>query len=132
MSLTDTKRLDVESNGGKGRPERKDSSARLTRGQVFSGSLTFLSILLGIFTFSLVNAIKLRGTYPEAYPWYSLTWITGVSILLSGLICSISLLYHDKLEAGGLTVLVTILFFIMLVICGVGVPLIGLWLFFSQ
>ena len=104
----------------------------MTNGQLFSGSLTFLSILLGIFTFSLVNAIKLRGTYPEAYAWYSLTLISGVSIVLSALICTMSFFYRNNVNNKTCGLFITILFSIVLTISGLGVPLIGLWLFLSQ
>lgn len=100
--------------------------------QLFSSALTFLSILLGVFTFSLVSAVKLRGTYPEAYAWYCLTLISGISIVLSGIICTLSFICYNRTMNKGLERLVNTLFFIILGICGLGVPLIGFWLFFTQ
>ena len=55
--------------------------------KLFSGSLTFLSILIGVFTFTLVNSISSKGTLPDAYPWYTVTIVTGLSLILSSVVC---------------------------------------------
>ncbi len=102
----------------------KDISEKL-----FSGSLTLLSILLGIFTFSLVNAMKLKGTYPEVYPWYAITAITGTAISLSSIICILSFFSYHNPTSKTRRRSIIVLFVFVLITCGIGVPLIGLWIF---
>jgi hypothetical protein len=95
----------------------------------FSGSLTFLSILIGIFTYSLGNALELKGTYPQAYPWYSLTLISGLSAFLTAVICFLLHTYEGEVMPRRCNTLVKIFFVFVIASCGLGVPLVGLWVF---
>ena len=98
--------------------------------RLFSVALTFLSILLGVFTFSLMNAVKWKG-YNEGRPWYLLMLVTGFGIIASGIISAISFYYHSKEISPIMEKLLIFLLYSILVICGLGTPIVGFWLFCS-
>jgi hypothetical protein len=98
--------------------------------KLFSGALTLMSILLGVFTFAIVSAIDLKGTYPEAYPWYAVSFFSGLSIVLSSIICISS--YFSESESTRWGSVVNCLFLIVLIMCGVGIPVMGMWIFINS
>jgi hypothetical protein len=96
--------------------------------ELFGAALSFLSILLGVFTFSLANAIKWVNE-PESYPWILLALVTGFGIVASGIIAVICFRHYSKPIKPALKRGVAILVYTMLLICGLGTPVIGLWLY---
>ena len=98
--------------------------------QLFSVALTFLSILLGVFTFSLMNAVKWKG-YNEGRPWYLLMLVTGFGIIASAIISAISFYHHSRAISPIMEKLLIFLLYSILVICGLGTPIVGFWLFCS-
>ena len=96
--------------------------------QLFSVALTFLSILLGVFTFSLMNAVKWKGSV-EGQPWFLLTLVSGFGIIASGIISAISFYHHSRPINPFLEKFLIFLLFSILVICGLGTPMVGFWLY---
>jgi hypothetical protein len=98
--------------------------------KLFSGALTLLSILLGVFTFAIVRAMHWKGTYPEAYPWYAVSFFSGLSIVLSSIICISS--YFSETGSNRWKSIINALFVIVLIMCGVGIPIMGMWIFITS
>ena len=97
--------------------------------ELFSGSLTFLSILLGVFTFALMNAIKWKGLDAEK-PWMLLVLVTSFGIFSCSLISIISFYSLNRYIPNILEKMVYILMYAVLIISGFGTPIVGLWLYF--
>jgi hypothetical protein len=111
--------------------ERMSNSGNTERiKELFPAALTFLSILLGVFTFSLMNAVKWKGQV-ESGPWNLLTLVTGFGIVASGIISAASF-YHQSRPINPIVEKLLIgLMYSILVICGLGTPLVGLWLYLA-
>ena len=98
--------------------------------ELFSSALTFMSILLGIFTFSLMYAIKWKGE-AQGKPWNLLACVTGFGIFSSGVIATISFLYFTKPINPFLKKILVFLVYAMLITCGFGTPIVGWWLYYK-
>ena len=99
--------------------------------ELFSVALTFMSILLGVFTFSLMNAVEWRG-FPKGKPWNLLALVTGFGIFSSGIIAAISFLYYTKPIKLFLKKTLIFLVYAMVLICGFGTPIVGFWLYYME
>jgi hypothetical protein len=88
----------------------------------FNGSLTLMSILLGVFTLALANATYLKGE-SEAVPWYVLCLISGISVITTSLVCY-GCFQHKW------TTFIRYAFPVTLFLCGIGIPVVGAIIFF--
>ena len=90
-------------------------------GALFGGSLSLLSILVGVFTLALAKAIQLKGG-SGALPWYALLVICGISVLATS---GVSYCCYKR---KGLRY-VQIVFPIILFLLGICIPILGLIIF---
>ncbi len=100
--------------------------------QIFSGTQTLISILLGVFTLALMQAITFEGVYPQVKGWYALFITTGSSIILSTVLCIICFFTNGQNISPCRKKFVISLFVLILVICGVGTPVSGLIIFMTM
>jgi len=96
--------------------------------RLLSGFLTFISILLGVFTYSLVESLKSKGLV-TGRPWDVLAIISGFSISASGVISLVLFYYSNKPIPLIWGVIIIFLFVAILATCSIGVPIIGWWIY---
>lgn len=114
-----------------GEIERSSVTTNNMTKELFGTALTFLSILLGVFTFSLMYSVKWKGE-PEGDPWDLLALVAGFGIICSGLIAAISFLYYEKPVTPNVKRMLIFLVYAMILISGFGTPSVGLWLYITS
>jgi hypothetical protein len=108
--------------------QKVQSIVENAREKLFSGFLAFLSILLGVFTFSLVESFKYKGL-PMGLPWNVLSITSGLSIMASGIISLVMFYYGGRPVPLVWSMIIIFLFTAVLLTCSIGVPFIGWWMY---
>jgi hypothetical protein len=67
--------------------------------RVFNGALSLLSILIAVFTFSILQYVQETGRAEAQLPYRLLTMVTGLLVIGSGIIATAA---HLKIGAAGL------------------------------